>query len=281
MHKELRNTDLPDMRFITPYFVLFVSCVAAEPPPAPLNTLFRWPEQPISQSTFRPLSTDRPDFTEASNTVGLDVVQIEAGYTWTDEIDGHSHSWGEPLLRTGILANWLELRLAAFPVTSKNAAAHHGLEDLYTGLKLALTSQHNWLPEVALLPQMTVPTGSSQLSNQHWLPGLNLLYSWELDGDISLAGSTQYNRISPDQASVSGEWAQSVALGKPVTEDIAGYFEWYTIQPVASSEDEHYINGGFTWSPTADSQFDIRVGHGLNNHSAPLFVGFGYTVRYR
>ena len=61
-----------------------------------------------------PLVTDRPDFTEASSTVGLGVAQLEFGYTYTYDNDGtqstRTHSFGEPLLRVGILAEWLEFR---------------------------------------------------------------------------------------------------------------------------------------------------------------------------
>ena len=76
-----------------------------------------------SAQTAAPLVADRPDFTEATTTVGLGVFQIEFGYTFgLDRDDGNSvrgHSFGEPLLRAGVLAEWLELRVAASPVSQR------------------------------------------------------------------------------------------------------------------------------------------------------------------
>jgi len=129
-----------------------------------------------------PLVTDRPDFTEASSTVGRGVAQIEFGYTYVLNDDAGtrdvSHSAGEPLLRYGILAEWLELRAALFPVSTNSTTggvrtSTTGIEDLYLGLKIGLTPQERWLPEMALIPQMLVPTGSSAFSNREVLAGAN------------------------------------------------------------------------------------------------------------
>ena len=64
---------------------------------------------------YEPLVTDRPDFTEASVTVGYGVVQLETGYTFTYDSDGderpRSHSFPETLLRVGMFAEWFEFRV--------------------------------------------------------------------------------------------------------------------------------------------------------------------------
>src|SRR5438128_184612 len=63
-----------------------------------------------------PLSSDRPDFTEASNTVGRGVSQVEMGYTFAyDDGSGsrlYAHSYPELLFRQGLLFDWLEMRVA-------------------------------------------------------------------------------------------------------------------------------------------------------------------------
>jgi hypothetical protein len=117
-----------------------------------------------------PLITDRPDFTESSVTVGLGVVQIESGYTFTndDSSEGHTneHSFPETLFRIGALAEWFELRIgwnwgeSAETVFGAGDENLSGAEDLYLGIKLALTPQECCLPETGLIVQMNVPTGS-------------------------------------------------------------------------------------------------------------------------
>src|SRR5688572_30607175 len=138
-----------------------------------------------------PLVTDRPDFTEASVTVGYGVAQLETGYTYTYDDTAtestRSHSYPETLLRVGTLAEWFELRAAwnyaeertnEFGVGSDTAS---GAEDLYLGFKLALTPQECILPETALILQMTVPTGSSEFTADEVLPGFNYLYGWDIN----------------------------------------------------------------------------------------------------
>src|SRR5262245_49645413 len=75
------------------------------------NTVFRWGSgnggdtQNAAEKLAEPLVTDRPDFTEASSTVGLGVFQIETGYTYSYDANATSsttgHSYPETLLRYG------------------------------------------------------------------------------------------------------------------------------------------------------------------------------------
>ena len=235
-----------------------------------------------------PIATDRPDFTESSTTVGADVAQIEAGYTYTRNTDANlrGHSWGEPLLRVGVFADWLELRAALFPATEvidgPMGGSESGVEDLYLGVKLGLTSQSDWLPELAIVPQMTVPTGTSNFTTDHTLPGCNVLYGWDLTDFVSTAGSTQVNR-AVDGNDTYVEWAQSWTVGLALADDVGFYTEWFAILPDQSSgvATEHYLNSGFTWQPTSDIQFDIRAGTGLNNAAADFFGGVGLSLRFR
>lgn len=71
-------------------------------------TLLRWgaaPEVEGGPDLDAPLVTDRPDFTEASSTVGLGVAQLEVGYTYASDDDGttstKSHSFPDRRLLIG------------------------------------------------------------------------------------------------------------------------------------------------------------------------------------
>ena len=64
------------------------------------GTLFQWSyatSRPLGPDLSEPLVTDRPDFTEASSTVGFGVVQFEAGYVYVNDrgegksFDGHAY----------------------------------------------------------------------------------------------------------------------------------------------------------------------------------------------
>ena len=165
-----------------------------------------------------PLVTDRPDFTEASSVVGLGVTQLEMGYTFVYNDDRgervETHSFGEPLLRTGILANWFELRLAVFPLTQRAMTramsdATSGVSDVYVGAKIGLTPQDGILPEMALIPQTFMPTGSAGFTSDRWEPGVNWIYAWDVTDCVSTAGSTQFNRRFDESGDAFTAIAQS------------------------------------------------------------------------
>lgn len=239
-----------------------------------------------------PIITDRPDFTESSVTVGRGVVQLETGYTYVSDDDGvtsfRAHSAPEALLRVGVLADWFELRVGYTwleettndPIDGRTTIS--GSDDLYLGVKLALTGQEGILPEMALVPQMRVPSGSSDITAGETLPGLNWLYGWDLTEIISMGGQTQANRRLDD---VTGdpylEFSQSWTINYSLADRLGAYTEWFCFAPdgADTNHNENYFDGGFTFLITDDIQADIRAGVGLNDAAADMFTGAGLSIR--
>jgi len=258
----------------------------------PRGTLFQWSYGTSfsgGPDLDEPLVTDRPDFTEASSTVGRGVVQLELGYTYIYDDDGtassKSHSLPEPLLRYGILADWLEFRLGWNYSSDQLAQLNDisGSEDFYLGFKIGLTPQEGILPEMAVIPQMTVPTGSDQFTAGEVLPGLNWIYSWEINDFISTGGSTQFNRaIDEVTTNAFTEWAQSWTVSYTLTEKVGAYTEWFAFFPQSAetAKPEYYFNGGFTYLINNNVQWDIRAGVGLNEAADDYFVGTGISIRF-
>ena len=260
-----------------------------------LGNLLQWSRNPSyagGPDLSEPLVSDRPDFTEASSTVGRGVSQYEVGYTYTYDVDGgtrvRSHSIGEPLLRRGMFADWFELRLGLFPVNERvrengSSQTTIGTEDLYIGAKLGMTPQDGVLPEMALIPQMTVPTGSEEFSAGEVLPGALWAYSWELESGCEISANTQVNRAI-DELSARTYWelAQSVAIGFDLVGRFGGYTEWYAMFPSSSesAQVEHYFNGGITYLCHKDLQLDFRAGTGLSENSDDFFLGIGFVARF-
>ena len=258
------------------------------------STLFQWRSDSADANgpdLDEPLSTDRPDFTESPFTVGCGVSQIESGYTYTYNSDdgqsNKSHSLGELLLRRGILANWLELRVGVSPLQERTVATgtkdtDAGMEDLYLGAKIGLFSQQGILPQAALVPQINVPVGSDAFSSDHFEPGVNLIYGWELNGFLSTAGSTQGNQRVDGAGQTYLEMTQSWVVGAGLSENLGAYAEWFGIIPSGAQDvsTQHYFNGGFTYLLSKDVQLDVRAGVGLSHAADDYFVGTGLAIRF-
>ena len=260
----------------------------------PRGTLFQWSHCASfsgGPDLSEPLITDRPDFTESAVTVGRGVAQLEMGYTYAYDDDGTdqttAHSYPETLLRYGFLAEWLELRFGwnygDQTVVGGTPSQASGSEDIYLGLKIALTPQEGWLPEMTIIPQMNVPTGAAAFTAGEIQPGLNWVYSWAINDFLSTAGSSQFNRaLDPVSSTTYYEFAQSWTIAYALSDRVGGYTEWYAFFPSAATtaQVQHYFNGGFTYLLSNDVQLDIRGGVGMNDAAVDYFVGTGISIRF-
>lgn len=262
------------------------------------NTVFLWgtgdggDTKNAAEKLAEPLVTDRPDFTEASSTVGLGVFQIEGGYTYSYDANATSstkgHSYPETLFRYGIFAEWLEARVAwnyaavGESEFGANRTSDAGAEPLYLGLKIALTGQEGLLPEMALMPQMTVPTGPKEFGGDETLPGVGWLYGWDVNDFISTGGETQANRaLDETSARPYLEFAQSWTVGYAIHDRVGAYTEWFVIAPDGADVDhtQNYFNTGLTFLVNDNLQLDIRYGVGLNEAADDYFTGSGLAWR--
>lgn len=258
------------------------------------KTLFAWAGQErtyVDGSEDEPLQSDRPDFTEASTTVGLRRLQIEMGYTYIRDNNNatvsSAHSFPETLFRIGMFAEWFEARIAwnygiHLNHTGIISNIFDGGDDLYVGAKLALTEQDGWLPEMAIIPQMNLPTGPADVTDGEVEPGVNWLYGWDVNDFLAIGGSTQVNRSRDDADIFYAEFAQSMTANWTLTEKLGGYTEWFAFFPAGSvvALPEHYFDGGFTYRVHNNLQLDIRAGVGLNDSADDFFVGSGSVVRF-
>ena len=238
-----------------------------------------------------PLVTDRPDFTEASSTVGLGVVQLEMGYTFVyneDDATGdetHTHTAPETLLRVGFLEN-VELRVAWTYVwenteVSGVRASTDGGSDLSIGLKIDLFEQCCWRPEQALLVSTASDSGATNFSSNTFTTNVAYLYSWNLPNEWSLSANSGFftDRERDDDFVV---WLQSFALGIPLNDCWGMYVEYFGLYETdkTGAVDQHFMDGGVTYLWNYNLQFDVRAGFGLNGAADDFFTGTGVSMRF-
>jgi hypothetical protein len=259
------------------------------------GVLFFWPSAAEPQGgTPGPddaLASDRPDFVEASCTVGKGVLQVEMGYTLFYDDDGVTrtvaHTFPETLYRLGLFEDWFELRIGwtyASETTTVGGVKDtvSGSSDLYVGAKLGLTPQQGLLPEMSIVPQALVPVGGP-FSNDRVLPGVNWLYGWDFNDFLNAGGSTQVNMLVDDGSNDTFLlFAQAFTIGYTLSDKLGAYTEWFMLSPhqADTATTEHYLDAGLTYKISNDLQLDIRAGKGVSDAAVDFFTGAGAVVRF-
>jgi Putative MetA-pathway of phenol degradation len=253
------------------------------------------------------LDTDRPHFPEASTAVGVGRIILESGYTYYGPRSTEYQqlqTYPEALLRIGLFADWFEFRIGQSlaservrvpdppaagptpPTPTTITQSTTGFEDLYLGVKLALTEQEKWLPESALILSLTVPSGSQAFTNNAVLPGINYDFSWEVIKDrLSIEGVVEAAGVTDELNHHYTSIATGLTAVTDLTHNLQNFTEWFGIYPYGALDPglagpQHYLVTGFVYFIGKDMEIDIRAGVGLTDHSSDYLAGAGFSVRY-
>lgn len=233
-----------------------------------------------------PIITDRPDFTESSQTVPGGMVQFEGGSTHARGADALETSIGEVLLRTG-MNDWSEFRLGlnSYSFARTSGESTQGFEDASLGAKFRLMrggATGSLRPTLSLIAATSVPTGSRPFRSSRLLPELKLGAEWDLSARVSVATNLNYSWVH-DAGVRWTEPSFSASAGVALTEKVGSYLEYFGFYPeLRGAPNTHFGNGGLTYSLTDDFQIDARLGRELtrSHDGATYFFGLGFARRW-
>lgn len=245
-----------------------------------------------------PIVTDRPDFTESAITVPRGRFQLEAGYTFTyDSGDGErnmDHTYPESLLRVGLVDD-VELRLGWLGWShssrmfrernedgrrEKLTDFENGATDLSVGFKFHFLDQKEWVPDLGLIVDTTVPVGAGNKTTGDVDPGVKLLWAYDLGRDFALSGNVNLAAATSENGRFL-QTASSISLARAWTDRVGTYIEYFGFYPNDRGQsDAHYANSGVTYLVNDNFQIDVRVGVGLNDEADDFFSGVGLSFRW-
>jgi hypothetical protein len=232
------------------------------------------------------ISTDRPDYTEATDTVPRGWLQLETGFMVSSHTlrAGPSNYFGGPfpLIRVGLSRN-LELRWGSDGFASESEFGtdrrehHTGLSDFETGVKYRFAEERKYTPALAVIAGFSIPAGATYFTSGHVDPLVDLCWSKSLPHEFDLAGNVNFKRLV---ASSITEKAFSVTSGKKLGRGFGAFVEVYRIAPIEGDEARHWIaDAGFTKLLGSNIQFDTFLGHTIGARTPCWFVGAGFAVR--
>lgn len=251
--------------------------------------------QPRPDPMDEPLVTDRPDFTESTETVPAGHLQLESGYTFTYNREGGTrttdHTAPEMLWRIG-LSDHVELRVGWDGYTYTDSLFRGGVggdsrkrafqdaNDLSLGLKVKLFEQEGWRPHFGIIAAVTVPTGAGGGTSGDVDPEIVFLWAYDLSENTAIAGNVGI-AVPTEDSHRFVQTTASLAYAFALTEKWGAYAEYFGIYPSSDSgHDAHFFNAGFTYLVNKDFQLDVRVGLGLNEEAGDFFTGVGLSKRF-
>jgi len=237
-----------------------------------------------------PIATDRPDFVESSQTVGLGRWQIETSVAWEEDEDGafEASAFSTPtLLRYGFAEHW-ELRFETDGFIDAELRGpglrvdEDGVADLAVGLKYHVPgSGENGGPSMAWLMHVDLDTGSSAFRGDGARPSLRLVAEWELPNDMSLGVMPGVIYDNGDD----GRYAAGIfgiVVGKGWTDRFRTFAE-LAMPQIASSNDggtQAALNLGGAYLINNNTQWDFAGSVGLNNRTPDLGLTTGLSIRW-
>jgi hypothetical protein len=229
------------------------------------------------------LITDRPDFTESTEVVGANILQVETGFRWDSErcsgAGNRTFTAVSPLVRLGV-SRHVELRAGnqgylrrVVPGLGRQA----GLSDTSFGAKVKLRDERAVVPALSVISSVSIPSGNRQFSSGSFDPALTLAWSRGLPRGFDLAGNLNFvaTRAAGGR---SVQRAYSFATGRRLSRSARAYWEAYWIGPAGASGGLWTFNTGLTRQVGRDAQLDVEVGRSLRGLPC-WFAGVGFSFR--
>jgi hypothetical protein len=235
--------------------------------------------QAVVRTDVPEIVTDRPDFTESSEVIPAGWLQLESGVSFEGESTARAFSAPAALLRIG-LGHRTELRLGAEGLLSEavGGVRHSGRSDMEVGAKVKLFDQATRGFDFALLPIVSLPTGTSGFTSGGVDPTLKITWGRDLPAGFGLTGNVNASSLTEDGTRFHQE-AMSLSVGHDLFFGFGGYAEVYGFTKMSATDGAGVtVNGGVSRLLGRHVQFDVEAGRGLTSASPDWFVGFGFAV---
>lgn len=233
--------------------------------------------------------TDRPDFTESASTIKPRWYQLETGMalSWETGESGKTRSLTLPfpLLRIG-LTDRIELRYSTDGfarnrfITTDGQEVTRGMSDVQVGMKVRLLDEKKFLPQVAVIGQMSEPLGHRQFTSGTIDPSTKICWSKDLPAGWGISGNLNYISLQEDGKRFL-ERDTTVSVGHDLVAGFSGYVEYYRLANVALDGTALSIaQVGWARQLRGNFQFDMSVAKSFAG-SIPqwsIMAGFSYRA---
>jgi hypothetical protein len=240
------------------------------------------------------ISTDRPDFVEASSVVGKGVFQVETSVSFErDRADGVTRRTRSTptLLRFGV-SEEVELRLESEGLLretvsdASGSTTNRGTADASIGAKWRLREgdEAKGTPSMAVLAHIDLDSGSSAFRAAGKVPSLRFVAEWELPGEASV-GIMPGVFHGKDDASRERYWGGILAAtySRLIAPRTRGFVELAGQELRSRRHGGNVVtfDTGVVYAIDSETQVDFSVNIGLNRHTPDAAAAIGFSRRFR
>ncbi len=214
-----------------------------------------------------PISTDRPTQSAGAIVVAPGDFLLEVGFLNEKVTEGLTNStYLNALLRIGIIERF-ELRITQNYVGSKVLDERTtGLSPLTLGTKVHLLDEHEWKPQMSILAQVTLETGSDDFNPES--PVAEFRFNFQ--NTISDRFGIGYNIGYVDAG--FNNFLYTLNFGVLIADGLSLFAEPYAF---FGDDLDQRFNAGLIYLANPKTQFDVSFGTGISNISPDSFVAFG------
>jgi hypothetical protein len=239
------------------------------------------PPKPAETEGF---SSERPGFTNGTETVPKAHFQLETGLTYSFQQgttarlvdDGAQFRYG--------LSERSEVRIGLpnYGIYSTNGQKSYGWDNTSLSGKLRFLDESAQHPALALIAGTFLPVGSPDTSEHYFQPSLDLELSRTLTERYTLQANAMYNDARNSGVQFH-QYAGGLNLGLQVTPEVATFIEVYRVAPTGAggAANGDYLDAGVTLVRLNRWQFDVNGGIGLlHDVNHDYFMTTGLSRRW-
>lgn len=225
--------------------------------------------------------TDRPDFTESSESIRKGGFQFESGVSFEgDGRDVRSFTAPSALMRIGI-GRGTELRFAGDGLLSEaiSGVRSSGYSDIEVGAKFHVVYADRAGFDLAILPFVSLPIGADGFSSGTVDPTLKITWARELPAGFGVTGNVNVSVLS-DDAGRFDQKSISFSFGHDLIAGWGSYGEIYGFSRLDRDGSRAItVNGGISHPAGDRMQFDFEAGRGITADAPDWFFGAGFAIR--
>lgn len=239
---------------------------------------------PTPREHRRPLSADRPDFTESPYTVDAGAVQLELSFVDYAR-NGDEDAWAiAPVnLKIGVL-NDVDLQFVFDPYihADDGTRSRDGYGDFQFRMKINLWGNDSGDTAFAFMPFIQLPTASNDLGSGRVEGGLIFPFATDLAEGVGLGLMFETDFVyDENDEGYDTEFAATGVLGFDITDEVGLYVEGIGIMSTDAAVDFRGILGlGTTYGLTKNLVLDAGVNLGLTGDVDDVHLFTGMTVRF-